>query len=71
MLLCSDDMADLHQGIIHRHTEVVNRKTIAAHDNKVPQGVSVPADFAADGVSDGDCLVGRHSEAVAMGLALS
>lgn len=71
MLFCPDDMADLHQSIIHSYTEVVDGQPIAAHDNKVSQCVCVPADFAANAIVDGHCLVGRHSKAIAVGLALS
>ena len=70
MLFCPDDMADLHQRIIHSYAEVVDRQPIAAHDNKVSQRVCVPADFATNAVGDGDCLIGWHSEAIAVGLAL-
>ncbi len=63
-------MADLHCGIIHSNTEVVDRQTIAAHHHKVSQAISVPADFATNAVCDSDCFVGGHPEAIAVGFAL-
>ena len=70
VLLSPDDMADVHQAIINGHTEVVDRQAIAAQHHKVSQAVGVPADLSSDGVLDGHSLIGGHSEAVAVRLAL-
>ena len=64
VVLAPDDVADGHRGVVHGHGEVVQRRSVRAHDHEVAaEGVGVDLDVAADDVVEGDRPVSRDAEA--------
>ena len=63
-------MRDLHEGIVCGHTEVVHRQAVAAHDDKIAQGVCAEGDAAPHAVIYDYVLMLGNPESVAIGCAL-
>ena len=66
----SDDMRDAHERIINCNAEVIDRKAIAAQDDKVSESVCIEFHIPSDPVWNENVLIWRHSESVAERRAL-
>ena len=54
VFLGTDDVGDFHLAIIDNGREVVERRAIGTHDDRIGEKIRVPLDVAAHGVVDGD-----------------
>lgn len=63
---CADDMRDAHEGIIHRHTEIVHWEAIASQNHKISQSICVKSDVASYPVWYENVFVWRDPESVAV-----
>ena len=62
-LLAADDVADVHQVVVHHVGEVVRGQAVGLHQHLVVEDGGVDGDGAADGVCKGHGLARRHLEA--------